>query len=155
MLAAGEHTKPVEQDIVFYMGWLGHYVGDGSNPLHITEKYNGWVGPNPHHYTTEHKIHALMEDRFVSENLAQLSFASLMQEPTRLKNPWRDYQNYLHDSYRLVERCYQLEQAGGFNQAGTQESREFIRQRLAAGSQMLVDLWYTAWLASEKEPEPE
>ena len=43
----------MEQAILFYAGWLGHYVGDGSQPLHTTIQYNGWVGPNPHGYTTE------------------------------------------------------------------------------------------------------
>ena len=33
-------------------GWLGHYVGDGSNPLHTTVQYNGWTGPNPNKYDT-------------------------------------------------------------------------------------------------------
>ena len=32
-LAAGHRqTRPVEQAIIFYAGWLGHYVGDGSQP---------------------------------------------------------------------------------------------------------------------------
>ena len=32
-LAAGDgDTRPVEQAILFYAGWLGHYVGDGSQP---------------------------------------------------------------------------------------------------------------------------
>ena len=42
--AKHEDTKPVEAAILFYAGWLGHYVGDGSQPLHTTVNYNGWVG---------------------------------------------------------------------------------------------------------------
>jgi len=37
-------TAPVEQAIIFYAGWLGHYVADGAQPLHTTIKYNGWWG---------------------------------------------------------------------------------------------------------------
>ena len=55
--AAGQDTKPVEAAIIFYAGWLGHYVGDGSQPLHVTVQYNGWTGPNPNGYTTSHQIH--------------------------------------------------------------------------------------------------
>src|SRR5271156_2690547 len=29
-----QETKPVEAEIVFLAGWLGHYVADGSQPLH-------------------------------------------------------------------------------------------------------------------------
>src|ERR1022692_3331273 len=46
-----KNTKPSEAEIVFLAGWLGHYVGDGSQPLHTSIQYNGWVGPNPHGYS--------------------------------------------------------------------------------------------------------
>ena len=36
LTAHHEETRPVEQAIIFYAGWLGHYVGDGSQPLHTT-----------------------------------------------------------------------------------------------------------------------
>jgi len=50
--AAGKSTKEVEAAALFYAGWLGHYVGDASQPLHTTIQYNGWTGPNPNGYTT-------------------------------------------------------------------------------------------------------
>jgi hypothetical protein len=37
-------TRAVEAAVIFYAGWLGHYVGDGAMPLHTTVNYNGWVG---------------------------------------------------------------------------------------------------------------
>jgi hypothetical protein len=49
---------------------------------------------------------------------------------------------------------YQLDLKCGFDGEGTPESREFIRQRLAAASQMLANMWYTAWVESAVEPEP-
>ncbi len=42
---------------------------------------------------------------------------------------------------------------GGFDGKGTAESREFIRHQLGRGAQMLLNLWYTAWLDSAQEPE--
>ena len=146
--ARGQETNSVEQNIVFYMGWLGHYVGDGANPLHTTIKYNGWVGENPKGYTTDHQIHWMMESQFVAANLAQMPFSKGVKAPTKLEDPWHDYIAYLHHSNSLVESCYQLERAGGFIGAGTADSREFIARRLAAGAQMLLNLWYTAWLES-------
>src|ERR1700731_459799 len=70
LAAAGKDTRPVEQAALFYAGWLGHYVGDGSQPLHTTVQYNGWTGPNPNGYTTSHQIHSQFESTFVSTNLA-------------------------------------------------------------------------------------
>jgi hypothetical protein len=153
MKAAHQSTVAVEQNIIFYMGWLGHYVGDGSNPLHTTIRYNGWVGDNPNGYTTARKIHWMMEGQFVGANINQLPFADMVKAPVKLDDPWTDYQKYLRESQKSVELCYQLEQSGGFVGAGTKESREFIRERLAAGAQMLANMWYTAWVESEKEPE--
>ncbi len=59
----------MEQAILFYAGWLGHYVGDGSQPLHTTIQYNGWTGPNPNGYTTGHQIHYQFEGPFVAANI--------------------------------------------------------------------------------------
>jgi len=146
----GQKTEAVEQNIVFYMGWLGHYVGDAANPLHTTVKYNGWVGDNPNGYTTEHRIHWMMEGPFVGDNLARMPLLGLLQPPAKLQNPWQDYLAFLWSSHALVEKCYQLEKTGGFIGEGTAESREFIRRRLAAGAQMLANMWYTAWKESEK-----
>jgi hypothetical protein len=50
---------------------------------------------------------------------------------------------------------YALEKAGGFREKGTPEAFEFTTHRLGAGSQMLLDFWYTAWLESAKAPPPE
>lgn len=151
--AAKKRTDAVEGDIVFYAGWLGHYVADGANPMHTTIQYNGWVGDNPNGYTTSHDVHNKFESVFVNANLARLPIADLVHAPTQLKNPFQDYINYLKDSKALVEKTYQLEKAGGFDGAGSPESVEFVRQRLGAGCQMLLNLWYTAWMESAK-PEP-
>jgi len=152
--AMARHRSPdfAEANAIFYAGWLGHYVGDASNPLHTTIHYNGWVGPNPNGYTTANTIHWKMEGIFVAENLKQLEFADLVPaQPRRLTDPFEDYLKYLRESHQYVETVYQLEKAGGFDGQGTAASREFIRQRLAAGATMLRDMWYTAWLQSGQE----
>jgi hypothetical protein len=141
-------TAPVEHAIVFYAGWLGHYVADGSQPLHTTIQYNGWVGPNPNGYTTEHKIHALFETTYVAQNIAAKDFADLVRAPERLTDPFQQYIAYLRASNGQVENVYALEKAGGFSGKGTPEAFAFTTRRLAAGSQMLLNLWYTAWLDS-------
>jgi hypothetical protein len=146
--SANQSTEGVEQNIVFYAGWLGHYVGDGSQPFHTTISYDGWVGPNPKGYRTRHGIHFEFETRFVARNLSARDFADLVQAPHRVSHPFADYVQYLGQSHDQVEKVYQLEKAGGFRDAGSSEAVEFTKQRLAAGSQMLLNLWYTAWLES-------
>jgi hypothetical protein len=147
-------TAAVERAAVFYAGWLGHYVADGSQPLHTTIHYNGWVGPNPSGYTTQHGIHALFETTYVAANIKPANFADLVNEPQRLDDPFARYVAYLRQSNGLVEKVYALEKAGGFNGKGSPEALDFTTHRLAAGSQMLLDLWYTAWMESAGEAIP-
>jgi hypothetical protein len=149
-------TASVEQAIIFYAGWLGHYVADGSQPLHTTVRYNGWVGANPNGYTTQHEIHALFETGYVGASISAKNFAGLVHAPEKLDDPFARYVAYLRQSNELVEKVYVIEKAGGFREKGSPEAFEFTTQRLAAGSQMLLDLWYTAWLESvEALPSPE
>jgi hypothetical protein len=153
--AANQDTHEVEQAAIFYAGWLGHYVGDAAQPLHTTVRYNGWTGPNPNGYTTEHKIHWKFEGPFVGANLHVSDVEPRMTAVHSLDGDvFDDYVSYLRQTSRNVEKVYQLEKAGGFDGAGTQESRDFTADRLAAGASMLRDMIYTAWLRSA-DPEPE
>ena len=150
LLAAGEDTRPVETAILFYAGWLGHYVADGSQPLHVTTKYNGWNGPNPNGYTTEHKIHSLFESVYVTANIKPADIAPLVAAapPKVLDDEWTDFLGYLHHTGTMVEKVYQLEKAGGFVDAGSPEAKTFTEERLAAGTIELRDMIYTAWVRS-------
>ena len=154
--AAGEDTKPVEAVIAFYAGWLGHYVGDGSQPLHVTVNYNGWVGPNPNGYTTEHQIHWEFEGPFVAANIHAADVQARMTPVRAIYGDMFDaYVAYLRHSATFVEKVYQLDKAGGFVGAGTRDSREFTAERLAAGASMLRDMIYSAWLDSAHPvPDP-
>jgi hypothetical protein len=149
-------TRAAEAAVVFYAGWLGHYVGDGSQPLHTTVEYNGWTGPNPNGYTTEHTIHWQFEGPFVAANVHPAEVQARMTAAKPVDGDLFDaYVAYLRRSATQVERVYQLEKAGGFVGAGTAESREFAAERLAAGASMLRDMIYTAWVESGKPvPDP-
>jgi hypothetical protein len=110
--AAHQPTQAVEQAIIFYAGWLGHYVGDGSQPLHTTIQYNGWVGPNPNGYTTQHGIHAQFETAYVAANITAKDFAGLVKSPERLDDPFARYVAYLRQSngwWRTFMRWRRLE----------------------------------------------
>lgn len=152
--AKGRSTADAEANAIFYAAWLGHYVGDGSNPMHTSIRYNGWVGPNPKGYSSAHDIHAKMETVFVNANPEVTHTSNLVGAPVHLNHPFEDYMVYLRESQSKIDQAYALEKAGGFDRKGTRESREFIRQQFGRGSQMLLNMWYTAWLDSATEPEP-
>lgn len=152
LVAANADTAPVQTAILFDAGWLGHYVGDGSQPLHTTIQYNGWQKstPNPNGYTTDHKIHSLFESVYVSANIKRADVAPLVaaSTPQKIDDEWGQYLEYLHHTNSLVEKTYQLEKAGGFKDAGTPEAKAFTEERLAAGAIELRDLIYSAWIHS-------
>jgi hypothetical protein len=150
-------TKPLEAEIIFLAGILGHYVGDGSMPLHTSIYPNGWSGPNPNGYTTEHHIHGLFESIFVAANVRNDDVAPLVasSHPQLLGDVFDDYVAYLHKSNTYVEKVYQLEKAGALTGAGTPEAKAFVDERLAAGAGELRDIIYTAWVRSgDPAPQP-
>ena len=153
---AHQDTLPVEQAVRFYAGWLGHYVGDGSQPLHTTIQYNGWTGANPNGYTTAHQIHWQFEGPFVGANVHFEDVQPKMTPPHAIDGDIFDsYVAYLRHTATYVERVYQLEKAGGFVGAGTPESQQFTAERLGAGASMLRDMILTAWVESAKPvPDP-
>jgi len=152
LIAAKGDTKPVELAILYDAAWLGHYVGDGSMPLHTSIEYNGWqpFTPNPNHYTTEHHIHSQFESAFVSANIKSADVASLVaaSKPQVFADEWLSYLDYLSHSNSLVEKTYQIEKTGGFTGAGTPEAKAFTEERLAAGAIELRDMIYSAWIHS-------
>jgi hypothetical protein len=150
-----QDTKPVEAAILFYAGWLGHYVGDGSQPLHVTINYNGWVlKDNPNGYTTEHTIHAQFETAFVDANIKPADVQPLISPVHPVTDEWDAYMTYLRHSNLLMERVYQLDKQKGFDGAGTPEAKQFTAERLASAASMLRDLIDSAWIESAK-PVPE
>lgn len=149
--AANDDLSGIQTIVLYEAGWLGHYVADGSQPLHVSINYNGWVEKtNPHGYTTEHHIHSQFESVYVTANLASLQVAPLVaaSEPKVVGDEWTQYLDYLHHTGSFVEQTYALEKAGAFQEAGTPEGKTFTEERLAAGAVELRNLIYSAWVHS-------
>jgi len=159
-------SEAVEEDIVFYAGWLGHYVGDTSQPLHTTVHYDGWVGPNPNGYAVHIEpvpgapptpgLHWKFEGVFVAANIKAEDITPYMHPVQRLGDVFPEYLKFMRGSHSKVEKLYQLDKAKAFDGAGTPEGKRFAAECMASGAQMLANVWYTAWLESaELEPKPE
>ncbi len=145
LLGEGVPTELVEGNVILYAGWLGHYVADGAQPHHTSVHFDGWQGPNPEGYAGP-GIHARFEADFVRRNVKAEDFSHLVGPPRYLEDPFADYLSFLRASHELTEELYRIDKAGGFEGVGTEGGQQFAQARLAAGSQMLLNLWYTAWL---------
>src|SRR5436190_13909232 len=55
-----EDRESARANAVFYAGVLGHYVGDGTQPMHLSIHYNGWADgvPNPKAFTRDRMFHS-------------------------------------------------------------------------------------------------
>lgn len=145
---SGGDTELVEGNIILYAGWLGHYVADAAEPHHTTIHYDGWQGPNPNGYPGR-GAHGRVEGDFVrNSGVGSDEIGEGMAPAERLQDPFADFLDFIYETHQLVEKTYQLDKAGGFTGAGTEEGRVSALERLTAASQMLLDMWYTAWLTS-------
>ena len=139
----------IEQNIIYYAGVVGHYVADGSQPLHTSIHYNGWsTSSNPQLYTRE-PLHWRFEGEFVKARIKPEDFTGLVKTASRLQDPFADIMKYLLQSYDRVPDLYRMDKTARWDANNRNaDSKKFVAERLAAGSQMLANLWYTAWLGS-------
>jgi hypothetical protein len=144
----GRSTDLVEGNAIFYAGWLGHYVADGAQPLHVSQHRNGWIGPNPKGYAGP-GIHARFERDFVERNIGSGDLVGRVGPPAQLEDPFADTLTFLRRSATSIEDVYRIDKADGFEGSGSPKALGFTRDRLAAGSQMLLNLWVEAWRDSD------
>lgn len=149
----GNKRKWIEQRIINDAGILGHYVSDSANPHHTTIHYNGWSGPNPNGYTVfsrERGIHFRFEEEFVGAKINLNDILPLVNSTPRvIEKPREELWDYLKASNKLVEPLYILDKKEQFSATNNSpEHKKFVSERLAAGAQMLRDLWWTAWVTS-------
>jgi len=140
-----EMLDNARQNVLYQMGILSHFVGDGSQPLHTTKHHHGWVGDNPKGYTTEKRFHAEIDGGVIA--LHAITPESLLP---RAKPPHAVSQNgyfgdicdYLNDTFTLVEPLYVLEKSGDLKRV---PGKKFIEDRLIEGGSMLAGVWLAAY----------
>jgi hypothetical protein len=152
-----EEVANARENIIYLMGVMGHFVGDGSQPLHTTKHHHGWMGENPNGYSTNYSIHAWIDGGYLlqfginpDKLRAQLRPAKTLVGPNAGGVPTNTFQtvmSYLLEQHREVEPLYRLEKAGKLSgrQELSQEGHDFITRQMLKASQMLGDLWATAW----------
>jgi hypothetical protein len=135
--------------IVRDLGVWAHFVGDGSQPLHVTTHFNGWGPyPNPNGYTTS-KIHLPVEGAFVHDNVGIEAVRGAMAPPRVCACSIQAMTaDYLAATNAEVEPLYRLDKTGGF-QDGDADGQAFAAARLAAGASAMRDMAVAAWRASE------
>ena len=137
-----------EAQILQTIGQLSHFVGDGSQPLHVTVHYNGWGEfPNPQGYTTA-RVHGPFESEFVFANIKPAAVKVKMTPFKPSSGPIEKRTvDYLSATSTQVIPFYELEKAGGIS-PGDPRGVAFATERLAVGASELRDMIVSAWRAS-------
>lgn len=143
-----------EANIIYVMGVMGHFVGDGAQPLHATIHHHGWVGPNPNGYTTNSGFHGFIDGGFFKKSggidVASLSGkmkpAKIVGDPLISGDLFKQLIVYFDGTEKLVEPLYRLEEEQKLNPDDPHsEGKQFLDNQLVRGGQMLGDLWFSAW----------
>jgi hypothetical protein len=138
-----------EQLLIRDLGIWSHYVGDASQPLHVSEHFDGWGQcPNPRGFSSAKTIHAHFEGAFVRQSLDRAAVKAAVA-------PYRPCECSIEDRARTlilesqanVEPLYELDQRHGFSKHNP-EGVAFATARLAAGASVARDMIVDTWRAS-------
>jgi hypothetical protein len=149
------------QNLVYVMGVMGHFVGDASQPLHTTKHFNGWVGDNPNHYTTERTFHQWIDGGFFRKTggidgkklSARIHPAEKISAGSDPNGIFQTAVNFVVANNQLVEPLYQLEKDGKLSDQGAAgaEGRAFLETQVVKSGQLLGDFWFTAWQTAPED----
>jgi hypothetical protein len=146
-----EERESARANAVYVAGVLGHYVGDASQPMHMSIHYNGWVetAANPKNYTKDRGLHGRYETAYVNAAIEDSIVRRKLQPPQRIAMVWDSIKQHLTQGFADLEPMYELEKTGEFNpEQPRAKGTDFIATQLARAVTMLSNLWYTAWLES-------
>ncbi len=132
------------------LGVWAHFVGDASQPMHVSVHYDGWGNyPNPQGFSIAKGIHMHFEGPFVRANVSEATVTAAL-------TPYVDCAcaieahtaSYLATTAATVVPFYTLEKAHAFDMP-TADGASFATSRVAAGAAMLRDMIVDAWHASD------
>jgi hypothetical protein len=153
---AGAASTVPEQNCAYQAARLGHYIGDGAQPLHDSVNSDGWRGDNPKGYTTDRTIHGRFENQLVEAMaLDERDIAGRIGKPGRQEGDIFDaVLRFLDTAAGRMEAIYKLEKRGALDNPDDRDAREMVYAQTAMGADMLRDLIYRAWRESAVQPAP-
>lgn len=138
-----------ERQIVQDIGVWAHFVGDATQPMHVSVHHDGWGDyPNPDGFTTA-KVHVPWEGAYVAAEVREDEVRARIPAPAacQLATPLACAGAYLETSRTQLRPFYELEKAGAFKPHDSR-GRAFTTSRLAGAAAELRDLIARAWRES-------
>jgi len=140
-----EMMAAARDNIVYNMGILSHFIGDGAQPLHLTIHHNGWVGDNPRGFGTSKRFHSYIDGGVLKRHeFDRDHLPGPARPPAKVRHDkcWGDVAAYLKAGHAQMVPLYELEKSGDLQK---DKGKAFIRDRLVEGGSMLAGMWVCAW----------
>jgi len=138
---------------VLFAADLGHYIGDGHMPLHITRNYNG-------QYTGNEGIHSRYESTMINGYISQFNYSG--QEIIVIPNVGEYVFSYLYNNYAYVDSVIFADDyaqsvssnthSSAYKEALWEKSKNFTIPLFKNSSHALAELIYTAWVNAGSPP---
>ena len=130
-------------------GYWSHFVGDGSQPLHVTTHFNGWGNfDNPEKFSNSNTVHADFEGKYVSRYIKTAMVSQSLPKPVNLGcDIQKQTASYLIETNKQVAPFYRLMNTNTLS-SESDEISKFAISRLASGAAELRDLIVAAWKCS-------
>ena len=156
-----EEIANAKADCIYVMGVMGHYVGDGSQPLHTSKHFNGWVGENPNGYTVKPTFHSWIDGGYLKKTgglkfdalVGKIHPAETIANAAAPEGMFRDVVAYIMEQNKFVAPLYQMEKDGQLAGEGEKamDGRPFLEGQIVKAGQMLGNIWLTAWLNAPED----
>lgn len=132
---------------VLFAADLGHYVGDGHMPLHLTRNYDG-------QYTGNSGIHSRYESTMINAYISQFIYDG--KETIEIQDVNQYIFDYIYESYTTVESVIDADDyaksvnsstsSTEYKQALWSATKGFTIPLFSNASHALSELIYTAWV---------
>ena len=132
---------------LFFAADIGHYVGDGYMPLHITKNYNG-------QFTNQYGVHSRYESSMLGKYAWKINYTG--DSVHYVSNTTTYIFQYLYDNYRYVDSVLVADSkakaiAGStssdlYYQKFWEYSKKFTTLLLRNASKTMAELIYISWV---------
>lgn len=138
---------------LIYASDLGHYVGDGHQPMHTIVNYNGQL-------TNQKGIHGRYETVMVDSNLSEINSDFRAEKALYINDPLKFIFNYITDANSVVNLLFDAD-TYSFKKADSHEDNEYYRlmwfklkyiteTQIENASRDFASLLYSAWVDAGK-----
>jgi hypothetical protein len=129
-------------EVLTLSGYLAHYVGDSTQPLHTTRYYDGLAGDRGLHARFEFAV-----DREV-DDIEPLAIPQV--KARRIRSAWDAEVSELKHSHELVDEVFAADRAArGEDEAAYQQSLKSIQPMIVAqvarAASALASIWQYEW----------